>query len=213
MKPRKLKLLAAMVSLAYSLSAHAVLERVGPTSNEPSIGGYPAWYQDTSGLALEFCDPKNAAEVSGGWCLVLGADVPQVPEVFPTAYSEEHFYFAADAGVALAAGSAASLTLALEATFTGAAPVPGEQITFARVRVKIGNVPVSGTYRFIHSYGIEVVEATAGERLFYTVDAGTVNCAGNQFECTMNGRLGPFLLPSATPGGAELPAVAGRVAG
>ncbi|MBI4291520.1 MAG: cadherin-like domain-containing protein [Betaproteobacteria bacterium] len=213
MKPRNLKLMAVMASLAYSLSAHAVLERVGPPSNAPSIGGYPAWYQDTSGLALEFCDPKNPAELSGGWCLVLGADVPQVPEVFPTAYSEEHFYFAADAGVPLAAGSSASLTLALEATFSGAVPTPGEQITFARIRVKIGNVPVTGTYRFIHPYGIEVVEATAGERLFYTVDAGTVNCAGNQFECAMNGRLGPFLLPSATPGGAELPAVAGPVAG
>ncbi|MCZ7626648.1 MAG: hypothetical protein M5R38_13470 [Candidatus Methylomirabilis sp.] len=57
-------------------SAHAVLERVGPINSAPSVGSYPAWYQDTTGLTLEFCDPKNADEVAGGWCLLLPADVP-----------------------------------------------------------------------------------------------------------------------------------------
>src|SRR6185503_14207670 len=53
--------------------------------------------------------------------------------------------------------------------------------------------------------------ATAGERVFYTEDIG-ITCQGN-FECALNSRLGPFLLASNSPGGAELPAVAGPVAG
>jgi len=89
---------------------------------------------------------------------------------------------------------------------------PGDQITFSRIRIKIGNVPVSGTYRFIHPYGEEVIEGVAGERIFFTDDVG-LSCPAGNFDCAMQSRLGPFLLPAATPGGAELPAVAGPVPG
>lgn len=65
------RLVGLAVTLAVLLAgavpaAHAVLERVGPVSNLPPIGGYPAWYQDTTGLTLEFCDPKNPSEAGGG---------------------------------------------------------------------------------------------------------------------------------------------------
>lgn len=211
MKSHQLKLLAAVLSAAFSCTAQALLERAGPPSTAPAIGGFPAWYQDTSGLALEFCDPKNAAELDGGWCLLLPADVPATPETFPNAFSDEHFYFAADATVPLAVGSAAGITIAQEAAFASGAPAAGEQIVFGRIRVKIGSVPVSGTYRFIHPYGEEIVEGVAGERIFYTEDIG-FNCLAD-FSCATKSRIGPFLLPAATPGGAELPAVTGPVPG
>ena len=38
------------------------LERVGPTS---TVNGYPTWYQDTTGVTLEFCSPLNTAERVG----------------------------------------------------------------------------------------------------------------------------------------------------
>jgi hypothetical protein len=74
--PFKISVGARAVALAVALatssfSAQAVLERVGPVNSAPSVGGYPSWYQDTTGVALEFCDPTNAAELSGGWCLLL----------------------------------------------------------------------------------------------------------------------------------------------
>jgi hypothetical protein len=206
--PSKLKAVAAAVILATSsVPAYAVLERVGPTSNAPSIGGFPSWYQDTSGLTLEFCDPKNQLELDGGWCLLLPADVPLIPEVFPTSFFDEHFYFDGTALMTAANGGKATLVLALESAFAVGPAVPGDQITFARIRVRLTDVPVSGTYRIIHPYGEELVNAVAGDRIFYTEDIG-IGAAGD-FSGALTSRLGPFLLPAATPGGAELAPVAG----
>ena len=42
------------------MGADTGLERVGPTS---TANGFPLWYQDKSGLALEFCSPLNQAEI------------------------------------------------------------------------------------------------------------------------------------------------------
>ncbi|MBI4322452.1 MAG: cadherin-like domain-containing protein [Chloroflexi bacterium] len=190
---------------------HAVLERTGPVSNAPSVGGYPTWYQDSTGLALEFCDPKNQAEVDGGWCLLLPGDPPAVPEVFPAQFFDEHFWFAADAGLTPATGGRALLVLAVEAAFV-ANVVPGGQITFSRIRVRLDPVPATGTYRFIHPYGEELIAAAQGDRIFFTDDVG-INCAPGEFDCARGSRLGPFLLPSNTPGGAELAAVVGPVPG
>jgi hypothetical protein len=190
-------------------AAYAVLERVGPVNNAPSVGGYPAWYQDTTGLALEFCDPKNQAEVNGGWCLLLPADVPVAPEVFPSAFADEHFWFAADATIDTNPSLRALLVLAVEAAFA-AEVAPGGQMAFSRIRVRMDPVPVSGTYRFIHPYGEELIEGTAGDRIFFTDDVGLAPLV---FTEALTSRLGPFLLPSNSPGGPELAAVPGPVSG
>jgi len=194
----------AVVLITSALPAQAVLERVGPPSFAPSIGNFPTWYQDTTGLALEFCDPKNQSEVNGGWCLLLPANVPAVPEVFPTNFFDEHFYYAASsAPLTMSNGSKALLTLAEEAAFATGSPVPGAQITFSRIRVSLGPVPVTGTYRIIHPYGEELIDGVAGNRIFFTEDIG-IGCSPGSFDCSLNSRLGPFLLPSVTPGGAEM---------
>lgn len=203
---------AGLLALALASGpSQAVLERVGPPDNSPAIGGYPAWYQDTTGLALEFCNPMNLAEVEGGWCLLLPGDVPTVPEVFPTAFFDEHFWFAGDASMTPASGGKALLGVALEAAFA-ADVVPGGQIAFTRVRLVLNPVPVTGNYRFIHPYGEKTIRAVAGDKIFFTDDVG-INCAPGQFDCAMQGQVGPFLLPSDAPGGAELPPVAGPVPG
>src|SRR3954451_17535619 len=196
---------AALLMLGVTFPAHAALERVGPNNPAPSVGGYPAWYQDTSGLSLEFCDPSNASEVSGGWCLLLPADVPNPPESFPGNFFDEHFYFAGDANLKPGNGGKALLRVSLEGAFAGAGAVaPGQQITFTRIRVKLDPAPATGTYRFIHPYGEEHIFANKGDRIFFTDDVG-INCPpGGPFDCALNGRVGPFLLPSNTPGGAEI---------
>lgn len=200
-----------MAFIAMAGSANAVLERVGPTDPGPNVGGYPAWYQDTTGIALEFCSPTNQAELDGGWCLLLPGDVTALPESFPGNYFDEHFWFAAGAAATPASGGKALLTLAVEAAFA-ADVAPGGQIAFSRIRVVLNPVPVSGTYRIIHPYGEELVNAVAGERIFITDDVG-ITCPPGQFDCATQSRLGPFLLPANTPGGPELPAVAGPVQG
>jgi VCBS repeat-containing protein len=198
----------ALVAMAVvALPAHAMLERVGPDNPAPSVGNFPAWYQDTTGLTLEFCDPKNQAEVDGGWCLLLPGDV-NVPEVFPTNFFDEHFYFDANTTLSIASGGKALLVLATEAAFAIGPAAIGDQITFSRIRVKLTDVPVTGTYRFIHPYGEEVVDAIAGQvrGIFVTDDIG-VGTPGGPFDGALHSRLGPFLVASATPGGAELPGV------
>ncbi|HSB82261.1 MAG TPA: Ig-like domain-containing protein [Candidatus Methylomirabilis sp.] len=203
---RALTALLLLVAVAVP-GAHALLERVGPVSNTPSVGGYPAWYQDTTGLTLEFCDPKNTAEVAGGFCLLLPGDVPNPPEVFPTNFFDEHFYFAAGATLTAANTGKATLVLAVEGAFAVGPPIPGDQVTFSRIRVKLTNVPATGTYRFIHPYGEELLDGVQGDVIFFTDDVG-IGAPGD-FSGALSSRLGPFLLASNTPGGPELPGFPG----
>jgi len=143
--------------------------------------------------------------------LLLPGDPPSVPEVFPGQFFDEHFWFAAGANLTPANGGVALLVLAVEGAFV-ADVVPGGQITFSRIRVRLDPVPADGTYRFIHPYGVEVITAATGDRIFFTDDVG-FTCPPGTFDCAMQSRLGPFLLPSATAGGAELPPVSGPVPG
>jgi len=203
--------LAIMVLFSAAVpTAYAVLERVGPVNNAPSVGGFPSWYQDTTGLTLEFCDPKNAAEVQGGWCLLLPADVPAPPEVFPTEFFDEHFYYSVSADFPDFPRTTIKKFLweaAVESAFA-ADVVQGGQMAFSRIRVRLEPLPKDGTYKFFHPYGEESLEGVAGDRIFFTDDVG-VACAVGTFGCAMQSRLGPFLLPSNSPGGAELAPVAG----
>jgi hypothetical protein len=182
------------------------LERVGPTS---TANGFPLWYQDKSGIALEFCQPLNQGELDGGWCLLLPADTT-VPEQFPAFFADEHFFFAADASATGPTGFNALLVIGLEAAFAVGPVINGDQIVFARIRIRF-DAPATGKYTIQHPYGTDILDGVAGQRVFYTEDIG-ITCQGN-FDCALRGRIGPFLLASNTPGGTELPAVAGPVTG
>jgi hypothetical protein len=217
MKAPQRSIISAAIALALAAgSAHAALERMGPVSNAPSIGGFPAWLQDTTGITLEFCDPKNASEVAGGWCLLLPGDPPSIPEVFPTSFFDEHFYFAGDAllddPTPPGGGLSARLVTAMESAFAIGPPIPGDQVIFGRLRLRINSLPWDGDYRLITPYSdTNYQNLTAGDRLFETADIG-IGC-GNTFECALDSYIGPFLLPSATPGGAEVPPIPDLVAG
>jgi hypothetical protein len=207
---------ALLVVTIVPSTAFGIMARVGPPANEPTTGGYPKWYQDTTGLALEFCDPKNQAEVDGGWCLLLPADVPFPPELFPSEFAAEHFWYAADASIDTFTGKKAILVLAVEAAFPTETAAAGAELSFARIRVRLedsDNGLPPGQYRFIHPYGVEIenlaleADGTQARRIFLTDDVG-IGVQGD-FSGALLSRLGPFLLPSNTPGGAELPPVAG----
>jgi hypothetical protein len=131
-----------MAALLLPVTALAALERVGPTA---SANGFPAWYQDSTGVTLDFCSP-SAAELADGWCLLTSVEVPNPPEVFPNNFFDEHFWFAADAAGTYN-GDRIILVLALEAAFS-ADVAPGNQLAFGRLRIRVDNVPTTGTYRF-----------------------------------------------------------------
>ncbi|GAB3764739.1 IPT/TIG domain-containing protein [Ramlibacter monticola] len=195
---------AAALAIAAATPAHAVLTRMGPIDTAPSVGGYPAWFQDGTGITMEFCDIKSQAELDGGWCVLIPPG-PVFPEVFPNNYFDEHFYYIADNGMLDPnTGFRARLTVALEAAFANGAPADGDQMTFGRIRVFIPKLPVDGDYRVVTPYSdTTYINQKAGDRIFETTDVG-VACI-NTFECTLGTQIGPFLLPSVAAGGAEVP--------
>ena len=205
--------IAAAFALAVAPSAFAQLNRVGPVGPL----GYPAWYQDKTGLTLEFCDNQTQAELEGGWCVLLPGDLPlgTAPESragSPVNFADEHFYYLMNAGAAGVAvpgqpGQTVRVTLvaAIEGAFGGGPVKAGDEIVFARLRIRVDSLPYSGTYTFYTPYGKRVfAEQVAGDRLFVTEDVGLT--VGN-FQEALNGSIYPFIVPSASPGGAEMPPV------
>jgi Big-like domain-containing protein len=198
--------IATSIALAFIGTAQAALDRMGPISTASSIGGYPTWFQDKSGLALEFCDPKNQAELNGGWCTLIPPNPSTAPETFPTSFFVEHFYFNGSS-VITGGTTKAKLVTAVEAAFAnGTQVIPGDQVTFGRIRVDITPAPYSGTYTVYHPFGKWIFpNVPAGGRIRFTQDIGLA-CVGT-FTCTLNTDIGPFLLPSPTPGGGEVGAI------
>ena len=109
-------ILAASIALALAAPAQAALQRLGPVNNAPSVGGFPAWVQDTTGLAMEFCDLTSVGELNSGWCTLIPPG-PVYPETFPTNFYVEHFYWDTNTTVNVGA-SRATLTMAFEAGFS-----------------------------------------------------------------------------------------------
>lgn len=169
----------------------AALERVGPIN--PTYG-FPAFYQDSTGLALDLCVPTTQAELDAGYCLLLNTDVT-LPESIPNNFFDEHFYWAAAAFLTYN-NDDVELVLALEATF---AP-PSDRAIFGRLRIRMRNVPVTGVYKFYTPYGVFEANGVAGDRIFETRDLGLEAFGVG----ALRSDIGPFLLPATTPGGAEL---------
>ncbi len=189
-----------------SLSAPAIAElaRNGPV--DPA-NGYPQWFQDATGLALDLCLPDQT-DLNAGNCLLLPADVPSgtAPETFPTNFADEHFWYAANANLATNGGRGV-LVLAVEAAFGGGVAKIGDQIAFGRIRVRIDNLPSNGTYKVIHPYGeLTFPDQVAGDRIFFTDDVG-INCPPGDFSCALKTGLGPYLRASTLAGGPALPFV------
>jgi hypothetical protein len=197
-------LLSAAVLLALAASpAHAVLERFGPINKAPTVGGFPAWAQDKTGITMEFCDLLSAAERDGGWCVATDGNVP---EEFPLNFGGEHFYYSADNDMRDAGtGIRARVVIAIEAGFSnGLVALDGDQMVFGRLRTVVTGLPFDGDYRVITPYSDETyTDQLAGGKISVTADIGLA-CVGT-FDCALKSAVGPFLLPSAVPGGAEVP--------
>jgi hypothetical protein len=177
------------------------LASVGPT--DPG-NGFPQFYQDKAGLALEPCIANLAA---GDPCAIAaGVPVPGAPVVFPTNFPSEWFYWTGNARIRPLVGSnnfRADLTLALEGTFGGptTAVVNGDQITFARFRFRVnGGLVPNATYTVTYPFGVKVFVASTTGTINFTEDQG---CGVTPPACNFASVLpttnaGPFLKWDAT---------------
>jgi len=174
-------------------SVQAALNAVATQTNY----GFPVWYQDTHGRALELClSTAERTPGAGFMCpllpepgfdpaqpIVLGGDAQNFPG--------EAFWSTGDAFIQ---GSGINLTYisALEAAFSAEQPVAGDQISFARIRIRV-DVTTAGTYIITHPYGVEVFNVVSpGTRAInMTRDIGIG--APGQFAGALKGDVGPFL--------------------
>ena len=208
---------ASIIAMTLVPSAQALLQRTGPL--DPA-NGYPAWYQDANGMALEMCSPTALADLNAGLCAITpglppDAGLTDLPEVFPTNFFSEHFYYLMNAKMTMAgrdkltglptAGAASmSFVNAVEAAFASAAPEAGQQITFNRWRMQMatGTTACAGEYGFYTPHRVaKKVFYGAGEKIFDTEDIGV----GPNLEGAMAGSVGPYSLRADTPGGLPLP--------
>ena len=139
----------------------AALQAAGPVSAD---NGFPIWYEDTNGLRLDLCLDQN------GFCLTAEPN-PAAPISFPDNFGPEAFWWMAEAPVANA-GIDGLLTLAMEAAFANENPVNGDQVAFARIRIRV-NVPVDGAYTVTHPFGtITFPNVTVAAGINVTQDIG-----------------------------------------
>lgn len=201
---------AQPVNSVISTGANVGLQRVGPIDPQ---NGFPQWYQDKTGLALELLTPKSLAELTAGYDVLLPTDTVY-PEVFPTSWFVEHFYYMARniMNVPVSAGTGAqtgrcTISLAQEASFGAGTTKAGDQITFTRIRIDWRGVPYDGDYIIETPYSTTTFTTLrAGDRIFNTEDVGLAPAPAG-FQLSLKSKVGPYLTASATPGGAELPPV------
>ncbi len=199
---------AGLAAMTLMQPAQAVLQRVGPV--DPATG-YPAFYQDANGLALELCVPTTQADLVAGICFVTPAEVPALPEVMPTNWSQEHFFYFTSAVMTMASATPGQTTplkvlTGVEASFNTPLPEAGQQITFARWRVQApqaqAGMACTGTFTIYSPHRApKVVDLVVGGRLFITEDIGI----GPDFNGALQGAAGPFAMRAATPGGVAAP--------
>lgn len=185
----------ATVAAASSIASAAVippgtngpgLAAVGPVS---ATDGFPVWYKDKAGLRLE-----NCISVADPLCPARGA-MPDAtaPISFPDNYPDEGFYSLTNATLSTANAGKALLVVALEQAFRSGPVVPGDQITFARLRLKVTNAQDGVDYKFTTPAGVKTLQ-TGGKvpgLLFDTEDIG-IGGPGD-FTGALGGRVGPFL--------------------
>ncbi|MGW8466012.1 hypothetical protein [Pseudomonas sp. CLCA07] len=183
--------------------AQAALFAVDPGPYLPANGNFAAWYQDTHGRTLDLCLSKavssRVASAPGAptyMCSLIPApgvfDDTQ-PMVFPTNFPDEAFWATGETTIVDAArGIDLTYVSAVEAAFSGGDPVEGDQISFARIRIRV-DVPTAGTYVVTHPYGVEVFTVdTPGRRAInMTRDIGIG--AAKTYDGALKGDVGPFL--------------------
>ena len=205
--------LAILLASVLAVPAHAVttatcftpLFGFGPID---PVHGFPQYYQDSTGLALQPC----LDAVCGGVGFALPN--PAAPLSFPDNFPVEVFYSRAISKMTSGTINV-TYTAALEGSFlNGVQAVAGDQVVFGRIRVRILGATPGGTYTVSHPYGVEVLLADTLGTVNFTQDSARVPVSaagpGVAFSPALaTGRVGPFLTAVAP---APLPGLVGNPA-
>jgi len=201
MKPRALKwwmslaVIAGLIltgGMAYAQNALG-LATVGAV--DPA-NGFPKFYKDGNGLKLAPCLVAGAADPCG--LVAAGAiPLPANPIVFPGNFPAEFPYARLSAridGVGLGLGRA-DLSIVLNAAFAGGiAPTAGQQVVFARYRIRItGGLTPGAVYTVTTPFGTRQFLGSAAGTLNFTDDQGCLAAPCNFAAVLANTNVGPFL--------------------
>ena len=159
---------------------------VGPTDPD---NGFPAWYKDSNNLNVGLC-----LDLSNPFCALAGAGVPDEtqPVSFPDNFPDETFYQLANSTIDLPNGTTAVLDDNLEGAFANGPVVPGDQVVFGRVRIRI-TTPSTGHYVITHPYGVDEFDVTTlGTRNINFVEDVGIGAPGD-FTGALGSRINPFL--------------------
>ncbi|QCI12632.1 hypothetical protein E6B08_15195 [Pseudomonas putida] len=202
-RPKLHPLALAIFAGLLQVPAHAALYAVEPGDYNLANGNFPAWYQDSHGRTLDLCLSKAvSSRVAGApgapsyMCTLLptpGVFDDTQDIAFPTNFPDEAFWFTADAAITDAArGVNLSYGTAIEAAFSAEEPIDGDQVSFARVRIRV-DVPAAGTYIVTHPYGVEVFDVPAAGRRAINMTRDIGIGGPGDFTGALKGDVGPFL--------------------
>ena len=150
------------------------------------------YYQDSTALALAPC--LDAVCAGPGFAL----PDPNLPLSFPDNFPVELFYSRAISKMTVGTVSALYVA-ALEGSFAnGNVALPGDQVVFSRIRVRVSGLTPGGTYTVTHPYGVDVLQADALGTVNFTQDSPLIPVgiggAALAFGTPITaGRVGPFL--------------------
>ncbi|WEL53082.1 hypothetical protein PZ739_14670 [Pseudomonas kermanshahensis] len=203
LRPIPHPLAVAILAGMLQIPAQAALNAVDPGPYNLANGNFAGWYQDSHGRTLDLCLTKAvSSRVAGApgapayMCTLLptpGVFDDTQPIAFPTNFPDEAFWFTADAAIVDAArGIDLSYGTAIEAAFAAEEPVEGDQVSFARVRIRV-DVPTAGTYVVTHPYGVEVFDVPAGGRRAINMTRDIGIAGAGDFSGALKGDVGPFL--------------------
>ena len=154
--------------------------------------GYPAFYTDQNGRSLAPCIDDASL------CLTPIPDLTKPPSVTgdpsTTNFNDEFFYYDVEATFPHLPDKSL-VRLVLEGAFNTPELIPGEQIVFGRIRIRISGLKPNVTYRISHPYGHDDLVAepdVTGGRINFTDDFGSFS-SPSDFREVLNARTWPFL--------------------
>lgn len=193
------KIFAVTLGLLSAMPAVAELTAVDAGPFTAASGYFPRWYQDAQGDSLELCLSKaTSSRVRGGFmCTLLPTpgifdDTKQI--VFPNNFPDESFWMLAETSID-DPGNGLELEVyvaAIEAAFAAEVPRQGDQQSFARIRIR-ATVPVAGTYKVTHPYGVDTFQVTTPGRRAINLARDIGIGATGDFSGALKGDIGPFL--------------------
>ncbi|MGH8388848.1 MAG: Ig-like domain-containing protein [Pseudomonas sp.] len=205
------------LTLSLSGSAFAQLAAVDTGPYTFATGKFPLWYQDNyvkdgvpKAVSLQLCQSRALSKLAVGapgapaYMCILNPE-PGIyddtqPMVFPDNWPSEAFWFLAETNIPNnAAGYGVDVYVAgMEAAFAGGNPLDGDQVSFARIRLRV-NIPVAGTYTITHPYGVETVNVTTPGRRAINITRDIGIGAPGDYSGALRGDIGPFLRGAGGP--------------